>query len=962
MRRLLSNLILSGAILLGSVVALSPIVANMNSDVSYTNGRTLTFRVSHKDEGNERDFYDPENDNICAPLTEQDGYDPIKEVADTFRTRLETWGISEAQVNAVGYDTITVTLKAEIDTAEEYTRLEKYLTFSGGNLSLSASYIVSTGGSESSSYPDEGLDELLDGSTGRIEYIETSNSTNVPVVVMKISETGNHRQNFLDLIEYCNANTVADDEETTDKDETQNCNIVLWGNRHDGDVPNEGSVNISDDNIASRIIFSQPTTANNAVWYAENDREEDKMEFPYLQLVPNSASTNDAGAMYREARYLLNMVNAEELKYQIDFLYEEEANATVENLIALDWNRSLSWSKTLIATIVCMVVAMLILALFERLFAVPMSAVTAGTLILTLLFFFLFRAEFNIAALVGLAIIGALSLFGQLYYNSRLRDELYKGRTLRKANQEAAKKAIWPTVDASVVSIIIGLFLYLLAGDMVAKMGVVLVIGGFVSVLMNLILYRVLVWMLASDNGLQSSFPKMLAVKKDKLPDLLKEEKQTYFGALAERDFTKVKKPVSIATAVLILAGIGTMIGFGVANGTVYNDASLSENRSVLYLEARTNAKANGAEFENDTVIPSLDIIYQSYTYEADGKTIADTQSNAQAKKSLLRNIAYNGKSFADLYGSEDAIFAAMKMSDRPLRVYDTTGNVGVDMTNTLVYDWYYFTVDLPQYFSDQGYQDEVFTITNQDGSTATYNDVNVAIGDLIEEYLNVDSNTVVYSVKNIEAEEGLPSLGGVALGVGIGIAVASVYLMLRYRLSRGIAAGLISLSASYIALSFFVFTRIPVAPVVAIGSAGVALISFLVSLFLLGKEKDLVKESREKEKNGYEFRLECLKKANSYGAAEAVLFALLAAYIAIIYFGFGPSAFNAPYLNILLGSFLAIILSLVLLAPISGLLAKLFSKIQIKLPKRKKRTGHLQEKKSRSAEPEEAIFIGIND
>ena len=170
MRRLLSNLILSGAILLGSVVALSPIVANMNSDVSYTDGRTLTFRVSHKDEANERDFYDPENENICAPLTELDGYDPIKEVADTFRTRLETWGISEAQVNAVGYDTITVTLKAEIDTAEEYTRLEKYLTFSGGNLSLSASYIVSTGGSESSSYPDEGLDELLDGSTGRIDF------------------------------------------------------------------------------------------------------------------------------------------------------------------------------------------------------------------------------------------------------------------------------------------------------------------------------------------------------------------------------------------------------------------------------------------------------------------------------------------------------------------------------------------------------------------------------------------------------------------------------------------------------------------------------------------------------------------------------------------------------------------------------------------------------------------------
>ncbi|MBP5216865.1 MAG: hypothetical protein J6038_03420, partial [Bacilli bacterium] len=528
--------------------------------------------------------------------------------------------------------------------------------------------------------------------------------------------------------------------------------------------------------------------------------------------------------------------------------------------------------------------------------------------------------------------------------------------------QEAAKKAIWPTVDASVLSIIIGLFLYLLAGDLVAKMGVMLVIGGFVSVLMNLILYRLLVWMITSDNNMQSDFPKLLGVKKDKLPDMLKEEKQTYFGPLAERDFTKAKKVVSIASAVLILAGIGTMVGFGVANGTVYNEASLNENQSGLYLEARTNAKTQGAAYQNDSAITSLDVIYQSSTYEADGKTIANTPSNARAAKSLLRNISYEGKTFADLYGSEEEIFAAMKMAEYPLRVYDTTGAIGIDMSNTLVYDWYYFTVKLPVYFSDQGYESDVFTVKHQDGNIAAYNDVNAAIEDLVEEYLDVDGNVVLYSVKNVEAAESLPSLSGVALGVGIGIAVSTVYMMLRYRFSRGLASGCASLVASYIALAFFVMTRIPVAPVVAVGSAGVALLAFLASLYILGKEKDIIKESREKEKGSYEFRLECLNKANSYSAGEVVLFLLLGAYVAIIFFGFGPAAFNAPYLNLLLGCFFSLALVLVLLTPASGLVAKLLSKIHIKLPQRKKRTGHLQEKKSRSAEPEEATFIGIND
>jgi hypothetical protein len=42
--------------------------------------------------------------------------------------------------------------------------------------------------------------------------------------------------------------------------------------------------------------------------------------------------------------------------------------------------------------------------------------------------------------------------------------------------------------------------------------------------------------------------------------------------------------------------------------------------------------------------------------------------------------------------------------------------------------------------------------------------------------------------------------------------------------------------------------------------------------------------------------------------------------------------------------------------------LKKKLSKIHIRLPKRKKRVGELQQKRNRSAEPEEATIIGIND
>jgi hypothetical protein len=75
------------------------------------------------------------------------------------------------------------------------------------------------------------------------------------------------------------------------------------------------------------------------------------------------------------------------------------------------------------------------------------------------------------------------------------------------------------------------------------------------------------------------------------------------------------------------------------------------------------------------------------------------------------------------------------------------------------------------------------------------------------------------------------------------------------------------------------------------------------------------------------------------------------------------PAAFASPYLNLIIGIAYGTVLSLALLTPLSLLIAKLLSKIHFKLPTHhKKNPSGLQMKKSNSAEPEEAVFIGIND
>ena len=69
MRRFIAYIAMCSALLLGVGAAVSPTIVNANTDLAYSEGKTLTFRLSSKDvDKNRTDNYDPAN-----VLTEADG-------------------------------------------------------------------------------------------------------------------------------------------------------------------------------------------------------------------------------------------------------------------------------------------------------------------------------------------------------------------------------------------------------------------------------------------------------------------------------------------------------------------------------------------------------------------------------------------------------------------------------------------------------------------------------------------------------------------------------------------------------------------------------------------------------------------------------------------------------------------------------------------------------------------------
>ena len=139
-----------------------------------------------------------------------------------------------------------------------------------------------------------------------------------------------------------------------------------------------------------------------------------------------------------------------------------------------------------------------------------------------------------------------------------------------------------------------------------------------------------------------------------------------------------------------------------------------------------------------------------------------------------------------------------------------------------------------------------------------------------------------------------------------------------------------------------------------------VSMFSFFFMVLVANKEREMVVDDKVKD-NSYEHRLELSKRA--LGIAMTPVFAaiVLGSYLFVNFFGFGPGIISYLYLACLIGVIIAASLVIYAYIPLSNILYKAFSNINFEPKIRKGKKANAPAKK-KSAEPEEAIFIGIND
>lgn len=900
MRRLWAYIItaVTALVLVGTTFVSVFVKSQFN--IEYSNGTEMTFRVTNVDENGED-----------IGMGEEKGADYI---AEKMIERLDIYKVSNYKVETQNQDTVKVTLKSYSE--EELEHIRTYLSFNGSlGLSNAHNTVLTT------SDNDDNPSFLPSGE----QAIMKTTSNGYPSVVLPVDVENSYYKQMLQETE----DDLADDSKKSEFGEATSsqgddgeevteyhCYFYLWYD-YDDEKCTFDALKEKKESATSRLLMkfeitpeSEDEDGNKTSFYYD-DGEYNKL-YSMVNMDRDSSGDIDLSEKeygYNQARYIVNLINAGELDYKVTYLYSKSASAWNETLVN---EGGLSFSKTFIAMIAALIILAFILVAFYRLSTLSIVVNAVVSIFAAIGATILFNAEFTTFAVAALIAVAFASLTSSIIYMHKMKEEAYRGRSLKKANSEASRRSLLPIVDVNVVLMIIGIFCYVLGGQAMRTFAVVTVFGGLASLLLNVTLLKGMMWLATNATCLQGKY-EVFGINGEHVPNLAKEEKQTYYGAYADKNFTKKKKPIGIVFAALFVASLVGGIVFGAINkGQIYAQGSKVGN-SQIYFET-TNE-------------------YSGLTEEADVREV-------------LEQISFYEKDEED----------AKKLSDvvSSLEKKDTWSEPNPDDEDNPI-EHYTFLVTLDGSYDPASYKG----IYTHDNKVEKFASLEETIEYVVSDRFDDETDSISMKVTKTYSNDS-PVAWPAALATLVGVTVAGFYLVLRYRLSRGLGAYILALASATFMWGFFALVRLPVTSYTLAFVPVVGVFAFALAIAIMNKERDMILEEKVRD-NSSEHRAELLNKSNSLVFSLTLSSFIFIFWLAIDFFGFGPIVTSWMFLALAISSIVTFIAVTTLLVPISNFFYAKFKLDNIER-KRKPRKNKKPVRANKGAEPEEAIFIGIND
>lgn len=254
----------------------------------------------------------------------------------------------------------------------------------------------------------------------------------------------------------------------------------------------------------------------------------------------------------------------------------------------------------------------------------------------------LMGAVFTLPGIGALVLGVGMTVDANIITYERIRQELYKGRSVRSAAAEGQKLSFTSILDAQLTTLIAGLIMYWFGNGVVKGFATMLVITVIMTLLVNVALSRWLLNMFIN-SGVADNKPGWFGVKPEQIPDLSKGEEQFYYGFKRQDFLGKAKYLIRTSLIIFVAAialsifnaasGKGLMnLGIDFASGT---KLTVTSENAITVDEVRSEMEAMG---------------YDSFSYQSAGTTTV----YATTKESLTTDQLSEIKdTFIQLYGEE---------------------------------------------------------------------------------------------------------------------------------------------------------------------------------------------------------------------------------------------------------------------------------------------------------------------
>ena len=899
MRRLWAHIIIIFTAIV-AVFAFSPnLIKQIETNGNYEQRRQFTFQLSQREAQDEDDHPKEITDSSA------------KDMAKIMEARLIKYGVTSYEITTSGSDIVDVTFSADKD---QYSQITTVLSFSGSFALVNSNNDLVEG------------EKFLRGSA----YLKNVQVNEYPTVILPIKTDSTEWEALIQgAKDHPETSTSGEGE---DAETTENSVLYLLYDYQKGDTY---EILKEQNKLESKTLltFSFAPDNEDELYYDSNKNSLSQVCGFSDENGNGVADPSEVTAAFNRADYLLNLFHASALDYKVECIRglaegtEMYVEAKVEEVISYS---KISWTHTLTAVVAGIIITALLLVVFYRLGALNAMGTTLLTVFLAFLFMVKAGLEYNTLAVVGLVVVAIISLVSNIIYLNKLKDEAYKGRLLKKANAEASKKSLLPILDIHVISVAVSLMCYLLGGSALHSFSSVFLLGSLVSLIINTLGTKGSMWLATNATGLTGKY-EFFGIDSAHVPNHMAEEKQTYFGNYADKDFGKSKKPVAIVASVLFVASLVGMIVSGVlTGGNMLKPVSSKVTGNEIYLTDTIEVINEDSKSKLDD--PTCEELL-SYVYIQKDKNTPIDQSNPDTYVTLGSYVS----SYKSFTTSESKTVEGITKTYQTTYYVVSMKSVLNQSSTTEVKDYVAGDPMTLEFVLENFFEMEPSGKFNKDNSSIELKKINT--------YVNApDTNW-----------------SKVMLATSIAIAIATVYLLLRYRLSRGLASIVFPVLTSATVMGLLILLSLPGLAIPSGAFVALPVTTLLTYFFVIifaNKEREMILDERNRE-NTVEYRLDVSKRALGISYTPIIISAVIACYLFINFFGFGPASASYIYLVGLLGFVITLVYFSILYVPVSNFFYKLFKGVQFPKLQRKAKK---EKSKQKSAEPEEAIFIGIND